>query len=71
MPTGTKTKQLNITKSMFDDIRQSLEDQSSKNNTGSFKDILKTEMGKVYLVRLLPYVKNPKNTSVIRMRGYF
>lgn len=51
----------NFTKSMFDSIRESLENQKS-NNSGNFKDILKTEPGNSYIVRLIPNVNDPAKT---------
>jgi len=48
-----------FTKSMFESIKQSLESQK---NSGNFRDILKTEAGNTYVVRLIPNVKNPERT---------
>jgi hypothetical protein len=49
-----------FTKSMFDDIKTSLENNSKSG--GNFRDLLKTEKGNSYLVRFIPNVKEPKRT---------
>ena len=41
--------------SMFDSIRESLQ---KKATSSSFQDFLKTEIGKTYVVRLLPNIEN-------------
>jgi len=50
---------MTFTKNMFDAIKTSL---SNKNSESSFKEIMKFESGKTYLVRLVPNVTEPKNT---------
>lgn len=50
---------MTFTQNMFDAIKTSL---SNKNNESSFKEIMKFEPGKTYLVRLVPNVLEPKNT---------
>lgn len=48
-------------KSMFDSIKESLNnDKPSSNN--SFRNYLKMEAGKTYLVRLIPNIADPKST---------
>lgn len=49
-----------FTKSMFESIKQSLETQ--KGGNGNFRDLLKTEPGNSYIVRLIPNLKNPERT---------
>jgi len=49
-----------FTKSMFESIKQSLETQKSGNS--SFRDILKTEPGNSYIVRMIPNTSNPEQT---------
>ena len=49
----------NFTQSMFESIKNSLENQKA---SGNFKDILKTDTGNTYVVRLVPYIKDPKRT---------
>lgn len=49
----------NFTKSMFESIKETLENQKSG---GGFKNILKTEVGNSYIVRLIPNIKNPGDT---------
>ena len=51
----------NITSSMFDSIKSALaaDDKGSKSG---ITDILKTEVGNTYTVRLLPFAKDPKKT---------
>jgi len=50
-----------ITSSMFDSIKSALaaDDKSSKSG---ITDILRTEVGNTYTVRLLPFAKDPKKT---------
>ena len=52
---------MSITSSMFDSIKSALaaDDKGSKSG---FSDILKTEVGNTYTVRLLPFGKDPKKT---------
>ncbi len=57
---STKTKNTFAT-SMFDQIRDSLKNEKKQGNS-SFKDIMKFEQGKTYLVRLIPNVKTPAMT---------
>ena len=49
---------MSYTASMFASIKDSL----NKPQPAGFKDILKFEAGKTYVVRLLPNIKEPKNT---------
>lgn len=49
-----------FTPSMFESIKSAL--QKNSQQTSSYKDILKTEVGNSYLVRLLPNVKDPSKT---------
>ena len=49
-----------FTASMYETLKASMKEQRSG---GSFKDILKTEIGKSYLVRLIPNVADIKKTS--------
>jgi hypothetical protein len=49
-----------ITKSMFESIKSALSKQEG--NTSSYRDILKTEVDKTYIVRLLPNIKDPTKT---------
>ena len=50
---------MTFTKNMFDAIKTSL---NNKNSESSFKEIMKFEPGKTYMVRLIPNVMEPKNT---------
>jgi len=52
---------MSITSSMFDSIKSALATDGEKNKNG-YADILKTEVGNTYTVRLLPFAKNPQNT---------
>lgn len=49
-----------LTKSMFESIKTALNKTESNNN--NLKDILKTEIDKTYIVRLLPNIKDPSKT---------
>jgi len=49
-----------FTASMYETLKSAMKEQRSG---GSFKDILKTEVGKSYLVRLVPNVTDIKKTS--------
>jgi hypothetical protein len=49
---------MTFTKNMFAEIKSSL----SNKNDNSYKDIMKFEAGKTYLVRLVPNVNAPKST---------
>ena len=49
---------MTFTKNIFDEIKSSL---ASKNDS-SYKDIMKFEAGKTYLVRLVPNLQEPKKT---------
>lgn len=49
-----------LTKSMFESIKSALSKQ--ENSSSSLRDILRTEVDKTYVVRLLPYVKDPSKT---------
>lgn len=46
---------------MFESIKSSLNKQS-ENNSVNFKDVLRTEPGNTYIVRLLPNTKSPDKT---------
>lgn len=46
-------------KNMYESIKNSL---NTKTTNASYKDYLKTEVGKSYLVRIIPNVKNPEDT---------
>ena len=48
-----------LTKSMFESIKTALTKQET---SSSFKDIIRTEIDKTYVVRLLPYIKDPSKT---------
>jgi len=48
-------------KSMFESIKESLKEEKSSNNS-SFRNFLKMEAGKTYLVRFIPNMKDPKST---------
>jgi hypothetical protein len=50
-----------FTSSMFDSIKDALSQDKQKSGSG-FADIMRTEKGKMYTVRLLPNVKDPKKT---------
>ncbi len=47
--------------SMFDKIRESLKNEKKGGNS-SFRDIMKFEQGKTYLIRIIPNLKNPELT---------
>lgn len=49
---------MTFTKNMFNEIKASL----SNNKENSYKDIMKFEPGKTYVVRLVPNVTDPRNT---------
>lgn len=48
-------------KSMFESIKESLSVEKTASNT-SFRNFLKMEVGKTYLVRFIPNIKDPKAT---------
>ena len=50
-----------FTNSMFESIKDALANDKQAANEG-WREIMKTEKGKMYTVRLLPNVENPKNT---------
>jgi len=50
-----------FTKTMFENIKESLENQKGS-STGNFKDIIKTEPGNSYIVRLIPNTTDPAKT---------
>ena len=50
-----------LTKSMFESIKSALSKQDNSSSS-SFRDILRTEVDKTYVLRLLPYVKDPSKT---------
>lgn len=62
MTTKNKTNNMTFTSSMFQSIKDALTKDDSKSGNSSYRDILKTEIGKTYTVRLLPYVPNPAKT---------
>jgi hypothetical protein len=50
------------TKSMFDAIKESLSSKKEGGGNGLYKEILKFEAGKTYLVRLVPNQHAPKES---------
>ena len=50
------------TNSMFDKIKSAMDSQKSQGGNSRYKDILKTEVGNVYTVRLIPNVYAPEKT---------
>ena len=50
-----------LTKSMFESIKSALSKQDNSGSS-SLRDILRTEVDKTYVVRLLPFVKDPSKT---------
>ena len=50
-----------FTNSMFESIKEALVNDKQTNNE-AWRQIMRTEKGKMYTVRLLPNVSNPKNT---------
>ena len=52
---------MKYTSSLFDSIKEAI---SKKSNGGesSFRDFLKLEIGKTYIVRLVPNIQNPERT---------
>jgi hypothetical protein len=52
---------MSISSSMFDSIKSALAADNESNKSG-ISEILKTEVGNTYTVRLLPYGKDPKKT---------
>lgn len=50
-----------ITNTMFQSIKSALSKDDTK-NTSTYKEIMKLEVGKTYVVRLLPNIKNPEKT---------
>lgn len=48
--------------SLFESIKNSLANQKKSTDNGRFKDILKFEVGKSYIVRILPNVKDADKT---------
>ena len=52
---------MSITSSMFDSIKSALAADNESSKSG-IADILKTEVGNTYTVRLLPFGKDPKKT---------
>ncbi len=56
-----KTTKNTFATSMFESIRESLKHSDKKGNQ-SFRDILKFEVGKTYLVRIVPNTKDPELT---------
>ena len=49
------------TSNLFDSIKEALNKKSSSESSG-FRDFMKLEIGKNYLVRLIPNLKNPERT---------
>jgi hypothetical protein len=49
-------------KNLFESIKESLKESSKKNESSGFKDFLKLEKDKVYIVRLLPNIKDFNKT---------
>jgi len=52
---------MKYTANLFESIKDALTKKSS-NEGGSFKDFMKLEIGKTYLVRLIPNLANPERT---------
>lgn len=52
---------MKYTANLFESIKESLNKKSSADG-GSFKDFMKLEIGKTYLVRLIPNLANPERT---------
>jgi hypothetical protein len=52
---------MKYTANLFESIKEALTKKSSGEG-GSFKDFMKLEMGKTYLVRLIPNLANPERT---------
>lgn len=50
------------TNSMFDKIKSAMTSQNNQGGNTRYKDILKTEVGNVYTVRLIPNVESPEKT---------
>ena len=50
------------TNSMFDKIKSAMTSQNNQGGNSRYKDILKTEVGNVYTVRLIPNVESPEKT---------
>ena len=50
------------TNSMFDKIKTAMNTQNNQGGNSRYKDILKTEVGNVYTVRLIPNIENPEKT---------
>jgi len=51
------------TNNLFESIKEALNKQTSNDNS-SYKDVLKLEIGKTYVVRFVPNVANPNSTIV-------
>lgn len=51
-----------LTSSMFESIKSALTKETQSNTNNKYKEILKTEVGNTYTVRLLPNVANPSKT---------
>ncbi len=47
---------------MFDKIKTAMNTQNNQGGNSRYKDILKTEVGNVYTVRLIPNIENPEKT---------
>jgi hypothetical protein len=52
---------MKYTTNLFESIKEALNKKSSGSD-GSFKDFMKLEIGKTYLVRLIPNIQNPERT---------
>ena len=50
-----------FTNTMFESIKDALQNDKQSSNE-AWREIMKTEKGKMYTVRLLPNIENPKNT---------
>ena len=50
------------TNSMFDKIKSAMSTQNNQGGNSRYKEILKTEVGNVYTVRLIPNVTDPEKT---------
>jgi len=53
---------MTYTNSMFDKIKSAMTSQNNQGGNSRYKDILKTEVGNVYTVRLIPNIEAPEKT---------
>lgn len=51
-----------LTSTMFESIKSALSKETSSNSGSKYKEIMRTEVGNTYTVRLLPNVANPSKT---------